>query len=314
MTGMLVDALFDTFLASLEDEARPAARALAHRLGLAPHPAVPWSEVFAHEVTLGAPSLVAEAFPRAEPARVRQACLAHMLAVIEAFGTDRMIDGQVAADEALLGVLRAARGARDQALAALGAGGDYGAADRRSWQAMATERGWLATRSAVDQRAYAEVSLGKQAVGFEASLALARSAGARPRELATLERLLGDVWLGLQHHDDVVDWEDDWANGGAWAVCLALAHTAHDSPPPSDLPGVRSLVLRSGVLLRLLTLARRRFGAAARRARALGARRLARWAAEREGRLSTLCRAEARSAGFAVRQRRLLPFAAAVLS
>jgi hypothetical protein len=33
--------------------------------------------------------------------------------------------------------------------------------------------------------------------------------------------MLESIGVGLQLHDDVIDWEEDWARGGAWAVALA---------------------------------------------------------------------------------------------
>jgi hypothetical protein len=77
----LVDSVYSAFVDSLPELLVPAARGLAHTLGLAP-PSVPWSEVFGHEVTLGAPALVAEAMPDLSSQHTRDAVLAHALAVI----------------------------------------------------------------------------------------------------------------------------------------------------------------------------------------------------------------------------------------
>jgi hypothetical protein len=310
-----IDTLYVGFCDSLPDEIRPVARGLAHRLGLTPMAGVPWSEVFGHEVTLAAPALVAEALPRVEPEAIRFAVLAHLLAVIEAFGADRLADGQVAPEPALAEVLAELRRARDDALRRVDARASYQAADDHSRASMASEREWLAGVRPAAYADYARLSLGKQAVGSPASLALARSAGATARELGAIERLLGDVWLALQHHDDVVDWEDDWKRGGAWAVCLARGSKSGESSEPATEPDVvRRYVLRSGVLALLLGRARRHYRGAWRRARALGAWGLATWAEGRMEQLADLTNAEKASAGHAVRVFRLAPWAAEVLS
>ncbi|MBK7583765.1 MAG: hypothetical protein IPI67_26675 [Myxococcales bacterium] len=306
-----IDALYSGYCDSVPGEIRPVAQELAHRLGLAPVPGVPWSQVFGNAVTLAAPALVAEAFPRAEPAMLRLAVLAHMLAVIEAFGADRLADRQVCASGPLLGALQEVRNGRDRALHELDATASYEVADQRSRAAMAGEREWLARVLPASYPTYARLSLDKQAVGFAASVALARASGGSPAQVVTLERLLADVWLGLQHHDDVVDWEDDWERGGAWAVCLARGAPAGFTA--AEAHAIRHYVLGSGVLALLLERSRRHYRGAWRRARAIGALGLAAWAQERHEKLTALCRAEKASAGYAVRLFRLAPFAAEVL-
>jgi len=77
-----VDALFDAVIETLPADQRAAARGLPHRLKLAPSPDIPWSAVFNHDVTLSAPALFAQAIPEAHPGLVRDAVIAHMLAVI----------------------------------------------------------------------------------------------------------------------------------------------------------------------------------------------------------------------------------------
>lgn len=304
-----IDALYDGFCAALPVALEPVARTLALRLGLVPVAGVPWSQVFGHAVTLGAPALLSEALPRAAPSQVRWAALAHLLAVIEAFGSDRLADGQVPATAELECLLGELRSARDRALALLDPSAGFAAGDERFRRAMAEERALLgATRAASFER-YLELSLGKQAAGFPACLALARAAGWRGRELAVLERLLACVWLGLQYHDDVVDWEDDWRKNGAWAVSLALGRRRYEPDEAATEPDVvRAFVLRSGVLADLLGSARRRYRGAWRRARALGAPELARWAEEQEARLELLEDKERISAGYVVRAQKLAPF------
>ncbi len=318
MSAVQVNALYDAFVASLPGSLRGTAADLPHALGLAPVAGIRFSEVFSHEVTLGAPAMIAEAFPRVEPRLVRDAQMAHALAVIEAFGTDRVLDRQVSESHELSAILQHLRQARDVALERIlpGASRTGALADQRSREAMASERDLLSRFASVDFTAYETLSLDKQAVGFPASLALARAAGADDRMLVQIERVLTGVWLGLQFEDDVMDWEDDWRNGGAWAVCLARSLRTQGSrdqrATEPDL--VRRTVLATDVLRRLLVRSRSRYRGAWRRARALGALRLATWARQREARLDALIPLEAKFAGYAVRARRLDPWAVEVLA
>src|SRR5262245_22943549 len=98
---MDVDALYGAFEAELPETLRPLAANLPATLGLAP-PATPWSNVFAHGVTLGAPAFVAEAMPSLPAHLVTCATGAHLLAVVEAFTTDRIEDGQIEPTQALM--------------------------------------------------------------------------------------------------------------------------------------------------------------------------------------------------------------------
>ncbi len=309
MARVDIDALYTEFADSLGEPLRTEARNLAHRLALTPIPGVPWSEVFQHRVTLAAPELAAEAMPGVRAEWVQAATLAHMLAVIEAFGTDRVADGQIEPSLTLEALLARARRVRAGALEMLGTDRDgFDDANRVSRAAIAEEHALLATAEPIDLVRYQKVSLGKQAVGFPASLALGCAAGLDEGQLWTLRRLLADVWLGLQYHDNVVDWEDDWRGGGAWAVSLARGRQTTGSPrEPATEPNIlRSFVLRSGVLADMLELARRRFRGARKRAQALGARTLEHWALAREHELGRLVTDERASAGFAVRERRLM--------
>ena len=56
----LVDDLYEAFADRIGEPLSDSARDLPRALRLAPQP-VPWSRVFSHEVTLGAPALFAEA-------------------------------------------------------------------------------------------------------------------------------------------------------------------------------------------------------------------------------------------------------------
>src|SRR5262245_26436344 len=110
MSALLwVDGLFAEFCNSLTGTLREDARRLSFTLGLAPEPLVPWSQVFAHEVTLAAPWMLAEAMPLLPEDALQHALFAHVLAVIDAMGMDRIADGQVKATPALRRVLSEAR-------------------------------------------------------------------------------------------------------------------------------------------------------------------------------------------------------------
>ena len=318
MNSLQVDALYHAFVDSLPVDLRPIGADLPYVLRLAPLPGLRFSEVFSHEVTLSAPAMVAEAFPQVTREAVRFACMAHALAVIEAFGTDRVADQQIEGTSELTAVLEHLRRARDLALERVfpGASSEAAAADVRSRDAIRTERELLRQISSVDFGRYDQISLHKQAVGFPASLALGRAVGATAQQLAHVERALAGTWLGIQFEDDVIDWEDDWRAGGAWAACIArsLRSKSRGDERPTEPDLVRRAVLGSNVLLELLERSRRRYRSAWRHAAALGARRLARWAVEREGKLKALIPLEAQFAGYAVRMRRLKPWAAEVLT
>lgn len=312
-----IDELYDGFVRSLPTELAGPARALPATLKLAPSPDIPWSQVFAHEVTLGAPRLVAEGMPALPEAALRDASLAHLLAIVEAFGTDRLLDGQVPPSAALEAVLERARQVRDEALARVlaGAEGGYLGADVQTASAIRAEQSVLRSGEAVLWSRYLSVSYGKQRLGLPASLALARAAGWDARRRAALGKMLDGVWVGLQLHDDVVDWEDDLSHGGAWAASLA-AHVPLRADPRDrkTIPvSARRLVLESGVLARMLRHAARSFGAARRRAAVLGLPTLAAWAAGREAHLRELAAREAENPGQTNRAHALSHWAKTVL-
>jgi hypothetical protein len=220
----LVDELYEAFAEGLGEPLSSAARSLPCALRLAPVP-VPWSRVFSHEVTLAAPALLAEAMPDVSSSLVREAVLAHMLAVIDAFGTDRIEDDQIQASPGVYAVLGQARRERDRAMGrlfGLRAPPDinFHIADAVSINAIRRERSMLRMSSAVDLDVYERASLDKQCAGLVASAALARVAGWDERRCRAVREALESVWLGLQISDDVVDWEDDLARGGAWVLCL----------------------------------------------------------------------------------------------
>ena len=317
-----IDALYSGFVNTLPAVLRPLANDLPHGLGLAPTAGLPFSAVFSHEVTLEAPVLIAEAFPRASGELVRTATLGHALSVIEAFATDRLEDSQVRSTPELLEILEYIRSARDAVLEQISAGGArlVRDADRTTREAIRQERELVGRVDAASFDDYRRISLAKQAVGFPASVTFARAAGATESQVEEVRRALSGVWLGLQFEDDAVDWEDDWRRGhGAWAVSLARRrleavkeHRTEDRPTEPDL--IRRRVLSMRVLYLMLRAARHQYRSAWRYARAARLRRLAEWAEQRSLRLDRILPLEEQHAGYVVRARKLAPWAAEVLS
>jgi hypothetical protein len=311
-----IDELYGAFVATLPPALAGHAEELAMTLGLAPSRDVPWSSVFGHEVTLGAPRLVADAMPELALAAITGATLAHMLSVIEAFGTDRIEDGQVPATPELGEVLARARAARDDVIARVrgdpsGAEPTYARAEQATVAAIRAEQEVFRAGRAVSFERYLAISRGKQSVGLPAALALARAAGWNARRARCLEEMLYAVWVGLQLHDDVIDWEDDLRRGGAWAASLA-ASSVPSRPSAREL--TKTDLHASGVLARMLAGSARCFRAARRRASVLGAHRLAGWAREREETVGALARREAEAAGFANRAHALSSWSKTVLA
>ena len=318
----LVDELYEVFADRIGEPLADSARDLPRALSLAPV-SVPWSRVFSHEVTLGAPALFAEAMPQVGPPLLRNAVMAHLLAVVDAFGTDRIEDEQIDASPNVFAVLGQARRERDRAIVRMFGGVvppdcDFRAADALTMRAIRGERAMLLSGRAVDMGIYEHASLDKQCAGIIASVALARAAGWDSRRCSAVRATLESVSLGLQLSDDVVDWEDDMQRGGAWAVCLMRGTPRPGFPSLSLRPerpeSIRTQVLRSGVLGLMLSRACRHMKWARRRASAMGAHRLASWAAGQEARLSSLATAEEASAGYAVRASALAAWASEVLA
>jgi hypothetical protein len=317
-----VDALYAGFVGALPDGLRDLAFRLPHELGLAPAPGLSWSKVFAHRVTLEAPAMLAEAFPRVEPGIVRLAVLGQILSVIEAFGFDRVADGQVQPTSELLALLEHFRAARDRALEGVhpGAARLGHLADQETRVAIQQEHTLLGHVEAVSFDEYRRVSSGKQAVGLPASVALAQAAGATASQIEETTRALRCVWLGLQFEDDVADWEDDWRQGrGAWAVSLTRRRLEVVKEQPTDdrptEPDVlRRRVFNMRVLYLMLRAARHQYRSAWRYSRGLGASNLAAWADERKRNLDDVLPKEESHAGYFVRARKLASWAAEVLS
>lgn len=324
-----VDDLYETFARALPHGLTVAARALPFMLRLAPVVGVSWGEVFTHEPTLSAPRLVVEAMPGLPDTVVEDAALAHLLAVVGAFGADRILDGQVERAPELDAILMHARCARDEALARvvdfahrdvevpveLDPALSYARADDRTMAAIRAEHAILGHGETVSWSRYLAISYAKQRIGLPASLALAYAAGWDARRRRALARLLDTTCVGLQIHDDVVDWEDDLAHGGAWAASLAAyAPRAIAVRDRKTIPvSTRRLVFESKVLPRMLRHSARCFRAARRRAQVLGAARFAAWAFAREAQLGELWREEAAAPGRTNRARALSAWVNTVL-
>jgi hypothetical protein len=266
--------------------------------------------------------MIAEGFPKAQPELVRRAVLGHALSVIEAFGYDRVADGQVQRTPELLALLEHLRSARDSVLEKVlpGSSGMARIADQETRDAIREEHALLARVGPASLGDYQRISLAKQALGLPASVALALAAGATESQVEEVKRTLRGVWLGLQFEDDAVDWEDDWRRGqGAWAVSLArrkLEAVREQRPddPPTEPDMIRRRVFATRILYALLRLSRHQYHSAWRYARIVGGTRLAAWAEKRKIRADELLLLEDKHAGYVVRSKKLAAWAAEVLS
>jgi hypothetical protein len=245
-----------------------------------------------------------------------------VLSVIEAFGHDRVADGQVRGTPELLGLLEHLRFARDSVLEQLQPGSAKLArsADDETCAAIHEEHALLSSVSPATFGEYHRISLAKQALGFPAAVALASATGATESQIVEIKRMLRGVWLGLQFEDDAVDWEDDWRRGqGAWAVSLArrkLEAVREQRPddPPTQPDMIRRRVYGMRILYSLLRLSRHQYHSAWRYARIAGASSLAAWAEQRKTRADALLPLEDKHAGYVVRSKQLAAWAAEVLS
>lgn len=310
-----IDALWEGFCDTLRPESQSCAKRLALRLGLAPAPDVSWSDVFQHEVTLAAPALFAQAMPEVSPEQVRRAVLAHLLAIIEAFATDRIEDAQIPDDPEIRCLLEQVRLGRDRALEHLTGEylSDYPEAEARTRAAMGMEQMLLEGGAPVSFGDYLRLSLAKQSAALPASLALARVARWDAARIDFTRRIVEHIALALQLHDDVLDWEDDWGRGASWVVSLSRGLSGYPDRS-TDLDTVRREVHDGGVQARMLDLAWQKYRQAARLSGSLGATRLEQWCFSEERRVHELADQERASAGFAVRAHQLAPWAAMVLA
>jgi hypothetical protein len=287
---------------------------------MAPVPGTPWSEVFGHEVTFAAPALFAEVMPHIARSQVHDAMLAHALAVIDGFGTDRMEDSQIPRSHELADLIVHLRASRDRALGRVASlrseMTSFAVTHARMIAAVRAEGRVFGGCEPADFARYERIAAGKTSIGLPASVALAQAAGFSEVECRAVAKTLESIWLGMQYHDDVVDWEDDFRRGSAWAVLLARGVVSEVSPRVclTERNPVRDMVLESGVLSHMLERSFRHFRAARKRAEALGVHGLSAWAKCKEEHAKMLARYERQNAGYALRLHALSPWAARVLS
>jgi hypothetical protein len=217
--------------------------------------------------------------------------------------------------------LRFARAARNEALYELAGQATLDLAfelDFRTMNAISLERRLLGRGAAVDLETYVDVSTGKQLVGLPGTFALVRALGWDDAAVEEARTALLSIALGLQFQDDVVDWEEDAVQGGAWAVLLARG--SFDALEWQRLAGsgtvdeLRSAVLSSGVLAKMLKLSAERFVRARGAANELGASELAEWLDAQATHAVALWNDERESPGRVLRRRKLVPWAAEVLA
>jgi hypothetical protein len=296
----IIDHAYARFVADLPQELQATAEALPHRLGLTPHPSVPWSAVFNNPAVLAMPMLLAGGERLRMPPAVRAAATeAHLFAIISAFGLDRVEDGQVAADAQICAVLERLRRARDltflRVLARTGGHTpDFTWAEEVTRASQTSERRVLDEGEAGTMAAYLEVALQKQGLAFPATLAAA-AAGWSTEDCAHTEALLAGAALGLQYRDDVVDWIDDQRRGGSWAVALLP-----DGADRGSIDELAARLDRAGVLVDLLRRSAEAFTQAERAAAALGVPELAEWSHEQAALTAGLADLETREPGAAV--------------
>ncbi len=315
-----LDQLYAAFCETLPSPLQVGARELPYRLRMAISPEVPWSEVLGHEVTFAAPAVFSEAMPGIAPAKVRDAVLAHALAVIDGFGTDRLEDRQIPASAEIREILSHIRNARDRALARVASSTSrepiqFEKAQCDMLEAIHDEQRIMSEHGFADFAIYERIAGGKTAIGSPASVALARAAGWNEYRCHAVARALSAVWLGMQYHDDVLDWEDDFKRDSSWAVVLAREVTRGEATPrASGHESARALVFESGILAQMLERSFRYFRAARKRAEVLGARELAAWARTKEDYAMWLAQQERQNSGYAVRLQALSPWVTKVLS
>jgi hypothetical protein len=307
----LVDDLYEGFADRIGAPLSAIARDLPRALRLA-RVSVPWSQVFPHEIVLGAPALFAESMS-VPSALTRDAVLVHLLAVIDAHGIARVEDERIDAAPGVFAVLGHVRAERDRAMMRLFsrtplADTDFRAADAMTIRAVRRERTLLKSAYPVDLDLYESTLVDKCCSSVMASVTLGRIAGLEPRRCRAIRATLESIALALHLYDDVVGWEVNLQRGGAWASCLMRGTSVpFDSGKHATRgAGARAALLGSGILERMLSRAHMHMRAARRRAIGLRARRLAAWAAAQESRLEVLVAAEADSAGHAVRAHALL--------
>jgi hypothetical protein len=303
----LVDDLYRAFADRIGATLSAGALDLPRALRLT-REARPWSQVFSDEITLGAPALFAESMVGVPSSTTRDAMLAHLLAVIDSFGTTRIEDERIEASPQVFAVLGHARRERDLAMVRLFsrtslADTDFRAADAMTIRAVRRERSMLKSAYPANLDLYSKTLLDKRCSWTLASVALARIAGLGPRRCRAVRATLESISVALQICEHVVDWEADIERGASWTMCVMKGTRR---PPSSGIRPTRGAttrneVLESRVLEVMLARARLHMRAARRRAAALRAHRLATWAAAQEARLDFLVAAEVDGVGESLR-------------
>jgi hypothetical protein len=286
---------------------------------MAPATGTPWSEVFGHEVTFAAPAMFAEAMRQVSKEQVRDATLAHTLAVIDGFATDRMEDSQIPRSFQLAELIVQVRMARDRALGRVvlrrNEATSFAVSHARMIAGVRAEGRVFGGCEPADFERYERIAVAKTALGIPASVALAEAAGFSEAECRAVSKTLESTWLGMQYHDDVVDWEDDYQRGNAWAHLLAqqIVSERKTEARSDERTSARAMVLESGVLGEMLERSFRHFRAARKRSEALGVRGLGAWAKAKEEHAQMLAHSERCNAGFALRVHALSPWATRVV-
>src|SRR5579859_99515 len=190
----LIDDLYEAFAGGLEPSLSVSARDLPRALRLAPS-ARPWSGVFRHEIVLGAPALFTELLPGVPSSLTRDAVLAHLLAVIDSFGTARIEDERIEASPQVFAVLGHVRRERERAMMRLYsrtpfANTDFRSADAMTIRALRRERATLKSGFPVDIGLYERILVDKRCSGLLASVALARIGGLGPRRCRAVRATL----------------------------------------------------------------------------------------------------------------------------
>ena len=322
-----VDATYEAFVDELPRESQELAGRLIEVLGLAPA-GIGWSRVFGHEITFGAPALVASGMPSVTSSIVREAVRTHMLMVLEGLVHERIATGRLQSTPELKRFSARMRLARDQGSWRIEVGAwapesRFDLAVTRFEQAIAIEQLTLEPRDPVDFKPYERITLAKQALLVPVSDVLAQHAGWSDTKRLDLRQVLMLAGCALRKYEDVVDWEEASIHGGAWALVLARELTQQDSHDnPQNIASARREMLTSArremfdskVLARLLHLAIRDLIAVRKLAHQLNLTELAEWARVHALTLEQLQRSEEKYPGYAARAKQLHGWAETILT
>jgi hypothetical protein len=265
------------------------------------------SECFEHPFMLEAPDFISEILPNASPRAVRDATLAHVLAVLGSVLELRTAGPDEDRDQvfdAVLALLPELRSARNRAISNVSPDGPeaFNAVERTARGAIHQTHQLLADAGppAAGGRAgladYLRLTRLIMSPRIEGCLLLARSAGYDSERLVPLAHALECVWVAREVERDADGWRSGWRSGSAWVVCIARsARTAGCEDRDTEPDLVARMVQESGVLAAMHACARRLWDGAAHHATSLGANRLAMWAkqraqtCQRQAQASALC-------------------------